>query len=306
MRPTSPRQSARMRRRAVALPEDRHCLAALHGEGDAVEDDLLAECEVDVLDDDRGPGVVPGLGLAVLPLERRRHPLPARDLGHSDQADDDGRQERRRDEAPGLAAVDQVVHDHVVDDEVLDVLEDVEESAHARDGSGGVPDQGRDRGRGHVREDGPVERGLHGESQLFVHGGLGQPAEGDDQQQDVLAPDEDPAALGDRAPARAELGREQHGEDHEVETDLRLDKDHEEHGQRGGQDQSRVHERLLHAHDLVPQAETYQLLTLRLGFLGRGEVAVTDGERHRLARLDGDAHLVAARAQALGRLHGAA
>src|SRR2546428_6821523 len=42
--------------------------------------------------------------------------------------------------------------------------------------------------------------------------------------------------------------------------------------------------RLLHAHDLVPQAETYQLLTLRLGFLGRGEVAVTDGERHRLAR----------------------
>src|SRR5512145_1065491 len=63
---------------------------------------------------------------------------------------------------------------------------------------------------------------------------------------------------------------------------------------------------LLHAHDLVPQAETYQLLTLRLRFLKRGEVAVTDGEGHRLARLDGNPHLVTARAQALGRLHGAA
>src|SRR5262249_15249526 len=63
---------------------------------------------------------------------------------------------------------------------------------------------------------------------------------------------------------------------------------------------------LLHAHDLVGQAETYQLLTLRLRFPLRGEVAVPDGERHRLTRLDGDTHRVTARAQPLRRLHGAA
>src|SRR4029450_1829787 len=63
---------------------------------------------------------------------------------------------------------------------------------------------------------------------------------------------------------------------------------------------------LLHAHDLVAQAETYQLLTLRLRFPLRGEVAVPDGERHRLARLDGDAYRVTTRAQPLRRLHGAA
>src|SRR4030095_1299481 len=63
---------------------------------------------------------------------------------------------------------------------------------------------------------------------------------------------------------------------------------------------------LLHAHDLVAQAETYQLLTLRLRFLLRGEVAVPDGEPHRLARLHGDAHRVPARPQPLRRLHGAA
>src|SRR5262245_24700669 len=63
---------------------------------------------------------------------------------------------------------------------------------------------------------------------------------------------------------------------------------------------------LLHAHDLVGQAEMYQLLTLRLRFPLRGEVAVPDGERHRLTRLDGDAHRVTARAQPLRRLHGAA
>src|SRR4029434_8211050 len=63
---------------------------------------------------------------------------------------------------------------------------------------------------------------------------------------------------------------------------------------------------LLHAHDLVAQAETYQLLTLRLRFLLRGEVAVPDGERPRLARLHGDAHRVTARPQPLRRLHGAA
>src|SRR5262245_15663293 len=63
---------------------------------------------------------------------------------------------------------------------------------------------------------------------------------------------------------------------------------------------------LFHAHDLVAQAETYQLLTLRLRFLLRGEVTVPDGERHRLARLDRDAHRVTARAQLLRRLHGAA
>src|SRR5262245_2955560 len=63
---------------------------------------------------------------------------------------------------------------------------------------------------------------------------------------------------------------------------------------------------LLHAHDLVGQAETYQLLTLRLRFPLRGEVAVPDGERHRLTRLDGDAHRATARAQPLRRLHGAA
>src|SRR5262249_30312875 len=62
----------------------------------------------------------------------------------------------------------------------------------------------------------------------------------------------------------------------------------------------------LHAHDLVAQAETYQLSTRRLRFPLRGEIAVPDGERHRLARLDGDAHRVTARAQPLRHLYGAA
>src|SRR5262245_44655886 len=64
--------------------------------------------------------------------------------------------------------------------------------------------------------------------------------------------------------------------------------------------------RLLHSHDLVAQAETHQLLTFCLCFSGRGEVAVAQREHDRLARLGGDAHLVAGRTKLLGRLHGAA
>src|SRR5262245_42553042 len=64
--------------------------------------------------------------------------------------------------------------------------------------------------------------------------------------------------------------------------------------------------RLLHSHDLVAQAEAHQLPTFRLRFSGRGEVAVTEGEHHCFTRLGGNAHLMAARAEALGRLDGAA
>src|SRR5262249_6588712 len=64
--------------------------------------------------------------------------------------------------------------------------------------------------------------------------------------------------------------------------------------------------RLLHSHDLVGQAEAHQLLTLRLRFSGRGEAAVTEGEPHRFTGLGSNAYLMAARAQAFGRLHGAA
>src|SRR5262245_38986533 len=64
--------------------------------------------------------------------------------------------------------------------------------------------------------------------------------------------------------------------------------------------------RLLHSHDLVDQAEAYQLLTFRLRLPRRGEIPVAQGEHYRLARLGGDAHLVTARPQPLGRLYGAA
>jgi len=175
------------------------------------------------------------IGLALLALERRRHALSARDLREPDQADDHRGEKRRGDEAPRLASVDEVVDDHVINDEVLDVLEDVERAAEAGDRSGHVADQGRDAGRGHVREDRPVERGLQGETELLVDGGLGEPAERDDQQQDVFAPDHDAAPLGNH-PAAAELWREQHREDHEVEAELDPDEDDEEDGQRGGQD----------------------------------------------------------------------
>src|SRR5437899_1756792 len=77
-------------------------------------------------------------------------------------------------------------------------------------------------------------------TQLRSHWGFTAPAESDDQQQAVLAPDNDPAPLGDAATG-AELAREQHGEDDEVEAELGLDEDDEECGQGGGQDERPVH-----------------------------------------------------------------
>jgi hypothetical protein len=112
----------------------------------------------------------------------------------------------------------------------------VERAAVAGDRAGHVPDQGRDRGRGHVREDRPVQRGLECETELFVDGGLREPAERHDQQQDVLAPDHDAPALGDH-PAASELRRQQHREDHEVQPELGPHEHDEEHGERGGQDE---------------------------------------------------------------------
>jgi len=72
------------------------------------------------------------------------------------------------------------------------------------------------------------------------------------QEEHVLAPDDDPAPLGDPAAARAQLGGEQHREDHEVEAELRLDEDDEEHGEGDGQDERVIHRRVARAPPTSP------------------------------------------------------
>ena len=107
-----------------------------------------------------------GVRLTLGPLERRGHPLPGRDLGGADDADDGAGQEGRDDEPPRLGAVAEVVRDHVIDDEVLHVLQHVEESTRPLYRAGEVPDERCEDAHGDIPKDRPVQLGLERQPQL--------------------------------------------------------------------------------------------------------------------------------------------
>ena len=173
-----------------------------------------------------------GVRLADLALERRGDALAGRHLREPDDAHDGRGDERRADEPPPVLAVAQVVHGHVVDDEVLDVLQDMEVARPGIDRPRQGPEQRRRQRGGHVQEDRPVQWRARDEVQLLVDGGLGQPREPDDEEHEVFGAEGDATPGADAGALVAELRRQQHREDDDVDPEIGADEGEREQEER--------------------------------------------------------------------------
>ena len=132
-----------------------------------------------------------------------------------------------------MLAVAEVVHGHVIDDEVLDVLEDVEVTRPRADGARHVAEHRGHEVGGDVAEDRPVQRRARDEVELLVDCRLGQPRHPDHEEHEILGAERHAAAGADAGALAAELRRQEHREDDDVDAPVRADEGDGEQDERG-------------------------------------------------------------------------
>ncbi len=129
-----------------------------------------------------------------------------------------------------------VIQDHVQNDEILEISNDEKESELPPHRAESGADESRDDANPQVGRDGLVQRAFPEQTQIFVNGAAREPAHPDEEQQDVIHTEDEPAgrvlACALRA-AAAELRGKKHRNDQEIQADLRTHESRAEDDQSG-------------------------------------------------------------------------